>query len=121
VFLFFLISCSKDKLIDEAPSLVGTWKHFYSEEAWDIITISSDGTGKVDYFTNSKLKEETKVKDWYIKDDRLYLGKVTFSLQPYTVSEYPTTASINFIEASDTVFIGERYLEFNQLIFVEKN
>ena len=119
--LAFLVSCSKEKLIDEAPSLIGIWKHYHSDEAWDIITINADGTGKVDFFTNSKLREETKVKEWYVKDNRLYLGKVTFSLQPFTISEYPKNASSDVIEGFDTIQNGDRYMQFNQLTFVEKN
>lgn len=115
-----LLSCGKEKLLDEAPSLIGVWQHYHSEEAWDIITINSDGTGKVDFFTNSKLREETKVKDWLVKDNRLYLGKVTFSLQPYTITEYPKTASSNSIEGFDTLTTAQRYVEFNQLVYVEK-
>ena len=79
------------------------------------------GEANLDFFTNSKLREETKVKDWYVKDNRLYLGKVTVSLQPFTISEYPKTASSDFIEGYDTIQTGERFMQFNQLTFVEKN
>ncbi|MFT4601619.1 MAG: hypothetical protein ACI857_001802 [Arenicella sp.] len=123
IFSIILISfgCSKEKLIDVSPSLVGDWKHYSADDQWEIVFINSDGTGKVEYFRNSKLFEETKVKDWFTADNRLYLGKVTFSLQPYTVSEFPTLSpSLQIIEF-DTLSMGVRYMQLNQLNYVEIN
>ena len=116
----FLLSCSKEQVLSESPSLIGKWTHYSSTDAWETILIDSDGSGKVWYYTNGKLKEETKTKTWYTEDNRLYLGKVTFSLQPYTISEYPSQISQEQIIEFDTLPLGGRVLQLNQLNFVEK-
>ena len=112
--------CSKEEVLAETPSLIGRWTHYSASDAWETIFIDEDGTGKVWYYTNSKLKEETKTKTWYTQDNRLYLGKVTFSLKPYTISEFPSNISQEQIVEFDTLTVGARVMQLNQLNFVEK-
>ena len=119
--LVFLISCSKEKLIIESPSLVGVWQHYSAMDAWEILIINTDGTGKVEWYTNNKLHEETKIKDWYVKENRLYFGKVTFALNPYDVTGYPQLSSQEEIIEFDTLKPLTRYIELNQLNYVEIN
>ncbi len=113
------MSCSKETLLSESPSLIGKWRHYSAADAWENVIVNSDGTGKVEYYRKSKIFEETKVKDWYTEDNRMYLGKVTFSLQPYTITSYPTIASSQEILEFDTLKSGERYIQLNQLNYVE--
>lgn len=115
----FVVSCSKETLLSESPSLIGKWRHYSATDAWENVIVNSDGTGKVEYFRKSKIFEETKVKDWYTEDNRMYLGKATFSLQPYTITSYPQLASFQEIIEFDTLKIGIRYIQLNQLNFVE--
>ena len=119
LFLFLLIGCSKSTVLDEAPSLVGVWKHYTAEDAWEIIRIDQDGEGKIEWYTNNKLHKETKVKSWYVKDNTLYLGKVTFSLEPYDITEYPQTAGQEVIINFDTLKANHRYVYLNDAPYVE--
>ena len=116
-----LLSCNKEPLLDEAPSLVGTWQHYSAEDAWEIVYIESDGTGKVEWFTNNKLHEETNTKDWKVKQNRLYFGNVTFSLKPYTIDLYPTVIGANDTIGFDTLVQGNKYIQLNQLNFIKRN
>lgn len=114
------LACSKEEVLTETPSLIGKWTHYSASDAWETILIDDNGTGKVWYYTNGKLKEETKTKTWYTQDNRLYLGKVTFSLQPYTISEFPSQVSQEQIVDFDTLTVGSRVMQLNQLNFIEK-
>lgn len=118
--LIIFTSCSKEEVLSESPSLIGKWTHYSANDAWETVLIDEDGTGKVWFYTNGKLKEETKTKTWYTENNRLYLGKVTFSLQPYTISEFPKMISQEEIIAFDTLVVGARVMQLNQLNFVEK-
>ena len=116
-----LMSCSKEELLTEAPSLVGTWQHYSAEDAWEIIFINTDGTGKVEWYVNNKLNEETKEKNWYTKDNRLYLGKATFSFKPYNIDAYPYYVGTSDNVGFDTLTPGKRIIELNQLHYIEKD
>ena len=118
--LLVMSSCGKEKLLDSAPSMVGNWVHYDAPDAWEKVIIKEDGTGKVEWYTNNKLHKETKVKDWLVKGNELFLGKVTFSLGPYDISEYPITSSATVIESYDTLVQGSRYCVMNSSYFVEK-
>jgi len=112
-----LFACGKEPLIEDAPSLVGDWQHYHSEDQWDFISIDEDGTGYVKWYTNGKLFQETKVKEWFVKDNELFLGKVTFSFKPYSIDLYPTNVSTSEIIGFDTLSPGDVKIELNQLLF----
>ncbi|MBD3637438.1 MAG: hypothetical protein HUJ25_08805 [Crocinitomicaceae bacterium] len=119
-FCLLVFSCGKEELSTGAPSLIGVWIHYSAEDAWEKVTIEEDGTGNVEWYTNNKLHKDTKVKRWYVEDNELYLGKVTFSLKPYRIDEYPVTAGSTYIENFDTITTGQRYCVLNNFFFVEK-
>lgn len=100
--------------------MVGTWVHYSAEDAWEIVYIDSTGEGKVEWYTNNKLHKETKTKSWYVEDNRLFLGKTTFSLSPYDIDAYPVIAFNDFIQGFDTVITGKRYVALDNRIFTEK-
>ena len=118
--LLVIVSCKKEKMIDAAPSMIGTWVHYEAETAWEILIINEDGSGKIIWYTNSKVYRETNVKDWYVKDNALYLGKVTFGVKPYKIDEFPLPSSTTTIEGYDTLVQGQRYCILDDLYFVEK-
>lgn len=118
--LLILFSCGKEQLSDEAPSMIGRWLHYDATDAWEVVIINEDGTGKVEWYTNNKLHKETKIKTWYVQDNKLYLGKSTFSLSPYDVSQFPVTSSSTIVEGYDTLVQNSRYCVMNNVYFVEK-
>lgn len=123
IFLFpvlVIFSCGKEDVSTGAPSLIGTWIHYSASDAWEIIYINSEGNGKVEWFTNNKLHKDTKEKTWYIKDNRLTLGKSTFSLAPYDVETYPTQSSNTVIEGFDTLMSGKKYIIMDGRYYKEK-
>lgn len=115
-----LLSCGKEELLLEAPSMVGNWIHYTSNEAWEIVYIQGDGTGYVEWYTNSKLHKDTDVKTWYVKDNRLFLGKTTFNFTPYDIETYPTLSGNTFIEGFDTMSAGKQYVVMDDKYYVEK-
>lgn len=118
---FLLFSCGKEPLQSEAPSLVGEWKHYHSASSWDVVYIGEDGLGNVKWYTNNKLFQETKTKEWFVKDNELFLGKVTFSFKPYSIDLYPTTVAADEISGFDTLMSGDEKIELNQLTFKKIN
>ena len=100
--------------------MIGTWQHYSAADAWEIVIIKEDGLGMVKWYTNNKLFQETKEKVWYVKENKLYLGKVTFSLKPYNIDGYPTTSSTTEIIELDTLTSGAKFIVLNELNFVEK-
>ena len=100
--------------------MVGVWEHHSASDAWERVTIKSDGTGKIEWYTNNKLHKDTKEKKWYVEDNRLYLGKVTFSLQPYDINEFPAVCTAGSVQDYDTLVFGTRYCMLNNHYFVEK-
>jgi len=114
------ISCGKEKVVDAAPSLIGTWTHYSAADAWETLFIEESGDGTIKWYTNGKLFKDAKTKTWYVKDNTLYFGKATFSLTPYDINNYPTMISSTEIQNFDTLLIGARYMELDGLTFVEQ-
>lgn len=114
---FLMLACGKEPLINNAPSLVGDWQHYQADEQWDFISIDENGIGYVQWYTNGKLFQETKIKEWFVKDNTLFLGKVTFSFKPYSIDLYPTTVNFPEIVGFDTLDVGDVKIELNQRLF----
>ncbi|UKN02045.1 hypothetical protein K6119_00765 [Paracrocinitomix mangrovi] len=119
VLTLFVFSCNKESVDAEAPSLIGIWQHNISLTESEVITINQDGTGKVEWYDNNSLRDHTKVKTWYVKDNRLTLGTITFSMQPYDIDEYPKNGSSTIIEGYDTIHTGQRYIKLNATVYTE--
>lgn len=115
-----MVSCGKEAVQEEASSMIGTWVHYTSNEAWEKIIIDSTGYGKVEWYTNNKLHQETKEKQWFVKDNRLYLGKATFSINPYDIDTYPLVSASTEVQGYDTLVQGSKYCVLDGLTFVEK-
>ena len=123
VALLVIISftaCGKEKVIDAAPSLIGTWTHYSATDAWETLFIEESGDGTIKWYTNGKLFKDAKTKTWYVKDNTLSFGKATFSLTPYDIDAYPEMASSMEILNFDTLQAGFRYMELDGLTFVEQ-
>jgi hypothetical protein len=119
-FILIFVSCGKEKLVDVAPSLIGTWTHYSGMDAWETLYIEESGDGTIKWYTNGKLFKDAKTKTWYVKDNTLYFGKATFSLTPYDIDEYPQMASSTEIINFDTLQMGFRYMKLDGLTFVEQ-
>lgn len=119
IALLVLASCNKEELVSGAPSLVGDWIHYNTEAEKEIIYIDSEGNGKVVWYVGNSLERETKVKKWYVEDNRMQLGKVTFNLRPFNIDVFPTTSSNTTIEGYDTLYQGFRYIQLNDKYYRE--
>ena len=69
---------------------------------------------------NGGLNQETKTKSWYTEDNRLYFGKSTFNIKPYSIDEFPQLSTFTHIEDYDTLSQGVRYCKLNNEFFIEK-
>jgi hypothetical protein len=118
--VLFLLSCGKEELSGAAPSMIGTWVHYSAVDAWEKISINSDGDGKIEWYTNGKLFRETKNKTWYVKTNRLFFGKATFNVNPYDIKEYPVLSPSTMIDGFDTLLQNRRFCVLDDKNFVEK-
>lgn len=115
-----LVSCKKETVKDGAPSLIGTWKHYSSVDAWHIIYIQDDSQGRMEWYTNGKLFDDTKIRTWYLKDNTIHFGKLALNGELYEVTEFPYTAGSTTIELFDTLYSGKRIIKLDDKYYVEQ-
>lgn len=120
IMSLLVFSCKKENVKDEAPSLIGTWKHYSAADAWHIIYIYENGNGKMEWFTNSKLNKDTKERTWYLKENTIYFGKMALNGELYEVIDFPTTQSTQTIENLDTLKANVRFMKLDEGYFVEQ-
>lgn len=117
---FIVFSCAKEELTSGAPSMIGIWIHYSDDQDWEKLVINEDGTGKIEWYANGGLNNETKTKTWYTEDNRLYFGKSTFNIKPYSVNQFPQLSTFTTTEGFDTLTQGVRYCKLNNQYFIEK-
>lgn len=115
-----LVSCKKEKLVDAAPSLVGTWKHYSATANWHIIEIYDNGEGKLQWYVDGKLEKFTKVRTWYMEDNTIYFGKLALNGELYEVIDFPAISGAEVIENYDTLKVGKRFMRLDDGYFVEQ-
>lgn len=121
MLIFLAVSCKKDKLVDEAPSLIGNWTHFETADSGEKIEIKENGFGSITLISNGTAASKTKEREWFVKDNELFFGKAAFNGEFYTIDEYPKIAANDFINFFDTINVGNRYIILNDRYYVEKN
>lgn len=119
ILAVIFLSCKKEKLMDAAPSLVGSWKHYTATDAWHIIHIYNNSEGQMEWYTNGKLYKDTKIRTWYIKGNVIHFGKVALNGELYEVIEYPATNSTEKIELFDTLYAGKKFMQLDKGFYTE--
>jgi len=122
LILFFTIglACKKEKLNDVAPSLVGVWKHYSSENDWHILHIYDNSDGKIEWFTKGKLQKDTKVRTWYMKNNTIYFGKLALNGEFYEILSFPVVSTSTSVHLFDTLYSGKRFIELKAGKYVEQ-
>ena len=105
--------------MDVSSDMAGTWTHYTNETDHHVLYINADGTGKLEWYNNNGLHQDTKIRDWYIKDNRMYFGKVTFNGEFYDIEQYPITAGSGFSNYYDSIPASSRYCILNDVYYVE--
>lgn len=119
ISLILFISCKKETVLDVAPSLIGTWKHYSDEDNWHIIYIFDNGDGRMEWFVDGEKADFTKTRTWYMKDNTIYFGKVALNGELYDVIDFPSTSSSESIINFDTLKVGKRFMQLDEGYFVE--
>jgi hypothetical protein len=121
IFLFIvtLVSCKKETVLEAAPSLIGTWKHYSSADDWHIIYVYDNGDGKLEWYVDNEIKKETVSRTWYLKDNTIYFGKVALNGENYEVIDYPAICQMQIIENFDTLKLNKRFMQLDEGFFVE--
>jgi len=117
--VFLSLGCKKETVKDGAPSLIGTWKHYSAEDAWHIIYIYDNGEGRMEWYTNNKLHDDTKVRTWYLKNNTIHFGKVALNGELYEVTDFPTVSGSTTVELFDTLYAGKKYITLDNKYYVE--
>ncbi len=113
------VSCGKEPLMDVSTEMAGTWTHYSNETDHHILYINADGTGKLEWYNDDGLYKDTKVRDWYFKDNTMYFGKTSFNGELYDIIDYPVTAGSGFSNYYDTIPPGARYCILDDVYYVE--
>jgi len=117
--ILILVACKKETVLDAAPSLIGTWKHYSSADDWHIIYIYDNGDGKLEWYVDTEIKKETTIRTWYIKDNTIYFGKVALNGELYEVIDFPANCQMQTIENFDTLKVGKQFMQLDDGYFVE--
>jgi hypothetical protein len=124
MILFFLsisvTACKKETLLESAPSLVGTWKHYSGDGDYHIIEIYDNGDGKMQWYVDNELEKYTKVRTWYMEGNTIYFGKIALNGELYEVIDFPAVSSSETIENFDTLKAGTRFMRLDDGYYIEQ-
>lgn len=121
IFLVFLLfACKKTPLNEVSDSFIGIWKHYLSKSDAHTIVVLADGTGYMTSTYEGKESKPTKTREWFLEDNELFFGKVTFNGESYEVDKYPTFAWNQIINLNDTVPAGKKYVILNGNYYTEQ-
>ncbi len=109
LLLILLSSCGKEPLLDVTDQMQGSWKHYTTETDYTVVYIYTDGNGRLEWYNDQGLTKDTKEREWLIKDNRIYFGKVAFNGEFFDISEFPKTGGAEIINGYDTIPSGGRY------------
>jgi len=119
LFIAMLISCKKETVADAAPSLIGTWKHYTSADECHIIYIYDNSEGKMEWYNEGQLYDDTKVRTWYLKNNTIYFGKVALNGELYEVLDFPSVSVTETVQLFDTLKAGKRFMKMDTGYYVE--
>lgn len=119
VLLLTFLGCAKTPVLEASESVVGNWIHFSSETEAHRINISADGTGNIEWLLAGDVTRATKIREWYLDDNTLSLGKVAFNGESYEIEAYPDVAWEEMVHYYDTIPELSRYMILDGLYYVE--
>ena len=112
-----LAGCKKEKVTKNHSEMIGSWKHYISNNEIQYLSIESDGRGKIEYYKDGKFDTDTKSRKWFVKNNYLMFGRITPKDEKFKINSFPAVATYSFIEGSDTVISGDRYMVLNNNVY----
>jgi hypothetical protein len=117
LLIISIASCKKKKVTKNHSEMVGSWKHYISNNEIQYLSIESDARGKIEYYKDGKFDTDTKSRKWFIKNSYLMFGRITPKDEKFKINSFPAVATYSFINGLDTVILGERYMTLNNNVY----
>ncbi len=118
--LLITFACERTPVLEASEAMVGEWLHFSDEDDSHRVVVSPDGTGYMEWFVDGKKSLTTKMREWFLDNNRISFGKVAFNGQAYDVDQFPKTAFDEKINFHDTVPEGARYIILDGNYYTEQ-
>ena len=116
-----IVSCKKTPVLESSEAVVGEWIHYSSTSEAHQINIAADGTGNIEWIYDGAVTRATKIRDWYLTDNILSLGKAAFNGESYEIDSYPQVAWEEMIQYYDTIPELSRYMIIDGVYYTELN